>query len=179
MTAETVLAIIGYLIPFFLGLGSGIVVETLHFKLQRKKDNWNDLKSPLQEIYSVVRDLCNDSDHAFKIQDNNSRLEVDPVLERINQNLRLYLNWFKPFEAKLGIAKVNSLDEELGAALKGMSRYAIYSDQDKRFVETKLFRFIEISSSAEKRLQEFSKAKIPHYMLLGKRKLENWRTSQF
>jgi hypothetical protein len=179
MNEATAVTIIGYVITFVLGLGSGIVAETLHFKYLRKKDNWNDLKSPLQEVYSVVRNMCNDSEHAFKIQDNCSRSVIDTVFKRINQNLRIYLNWFKPFEDKLGIAKVNSLDEELGAALKGISYYAMYSDQDPRYVETKLFRFIEITSSAERRLQEFSKAKIPHYMLFGKRKLENWRTSQF
>ena len=179
MTAETVITIIGYGITFALGLSSGIVVETLHFKYLRKKDNWNDLRGPLQDVYAVVRNMCNDSDHAFKIQDNSPRLVIDTVLERINQNLRIYLNWFKSFEDNLGIAKVDSIDEELGAALKGISYYAIYSDQDRRYVETKLFRFIEITSSAERRLQELSKAKIPHYMLFGKRKLENWRTSQF
>jgi hypothetical protein len=179
MTAETAITIIDYGVTFVLGLASGILVETLHFKYLRKKDNWNDLRSPLQDVYAVVRNLCNDGDHAFKIQDNSSRVDVDAVLDRINQNLRSYLNWFKSFEDSLGIAKVDSIDEELGAALKGISYYALYSDQDRRYVETKLFRFIEITSSAERRLQEFSKAKIPHYILFGKRKLENWRTSQF
>jgi hypothetical protein len=179
MTPEIVTTFIGYGITFVSGLGLGAVAEMLRFKYQRKKDNWKDLKSPLQEIYAVVRNMHNDSDHAFKIQDNGSRSAVDAVFERIDKDLEIYLNWFKPFEAKLGVAKVNSLDEELGAALKGISYYAIYSCQNRRYVETKLFRFREITSSAERRLQEFSKAKIPHHMIFGKRKLENWRTSQF
>lgn len=179
MTEAAVITIIGYGIAFVLGLLSGFAVETLRFKYLRKKDNWNDLRNPLQDIYTVVRNMCNDGDHAFKISGSSSRLVIDTVFERINQNLRIYLKWFKSFEGKLGIAEVDSIDEELGAALKGISYYAIYSEQDPRYVETKLFRFIEITSSAERRLQEFSKAKIPHYVLFGKRKLENWRTSQF
>lgn len=179
MTAAKETAIVGYVITFILGLVSGILVETLHFKYLRKKDIWNDLRIPLQNVYAVVRNLCNDSDHVFKIQHNSPRLVVDEAFERINQNLRIYLNWFKSFESKLGLTKVDSIDEELGAALKGISYYAIYSDNDQRYVETKLFRFIEITSSAERRLQEFSKAKIPHYMIFGKRKLKKWRTSQF
>src|SRR4030042_5056346 len=178
MTADEVITILGYVITFVTGLGSGIIAEILHFKYLRKKDNWNDLKSPLQSVYAVVRNMCNDSDHAFRIQDNGSRLVIDTVYERINQNLRNCLNWFRSFEDNLGIAKVDSLDEELGAALKGISYYAIYSDQDPIYIETKLFRFMEITTAAERRLLEFSKAQIPHYMLFGKRKLKNWRTAQ-
>src|SRR4030042_925456 len=121
MTADEVITILGYVITFVTGLGSGIIAEILHFKYLRKKDNWNDLKSPLQSVYAVVRNMCNDSDHAFRIQDNGSRLVID----------------------------------------------------------TKLFRFMEITTAAERRLLEFSKAQIPHYMLFGKRKLKNWRTAQF
>jgi hypothetical protein len=179
MSEATAITLIGYGITFILGLASGFAIETLRFKYLRKKDNWNDLRSPLQDIYIVVRNICNDADHAFKIHDNSSRSVLDTVFERINRNLRIYLKWFKSFEGKLGIEKVNSIDEELGAALKGISYYAIYSEQNPIYVETKLFRFIEITSSAESRLREFSKANIPHYVLFGKRKLENWRTSQF
>lgn len=169
---------IGYGITFILGLASGTAIEMLHFRYERLKDNWNDLKNPLQNVYEVIRNMRNDSDHAFRVQ-NSSKLGIDPEIERISHSLMDYLNWFKNFEGNMGIAKVDSIDEELGAALKGISYYAIFSKQDQKYIETRLFSFINITSSAERRLQEFAKARIPHYMLFGKRKLKNWRNSQF
>ena len=179
MVEEALITLIGYGITFALGLGSGLAVETFRFKYLRTKDNWNELRSPLQEVYHLIRDMCNDSEHAFKILDNSSRSVINPVFESINTNLGVYLIWFKSFNAKLGIATIDSIDPELGAALKGISHYANYSIQDPGFVETHLFRFKEMTSSADRRLQEFSKAKIPHHVIFRKRKLENWRTAQF
>ncbi len=179
MTSDITITFIGYGITFVSGLGLGLLAEWLRFKYQRTEDNWNGLRNPLQEVYAIVRNMRDDSDHAFKIQNSCSRTLISPVFQRINKNLNDYLNWFKPFENKLGIAQVNSLDDELGAALKGISYYAIYSIQDPKYIETRLYRFKEITSSAERRLQEFSKAKIPHYMIFGKSKLKNWRTAQF
>ena len=74
---------------------------------------------------------------------------------------------------------VDSLDEELGAALVGISHFAIYSETDSGYIETKLHSLREITGTAERRLEEFSKAKIPHYIVFGKRRLANWRDSRF
>lgn len=179
MVTQEIIAALGYILTFGLGLASGFIIEILRFEYLRKKDNWNDLKTPLQKVYGVVRNLQNDCDHAFKIQNNSASIVVDSVLYRITQNLETYLEWFKPFEEGLGVKKVDSIDEELGAALKGISYFAIYSRQDRRYVETRLDNFREITGSAERRMEEFMKAKIPHYMIFRKRRLENWRNSRF
>ena len=101
MTLEVVLAAFGYAITFLIGLGSGVVIETLRFEYLRIKDNWNDLKSPLKEIYITVRNLQSDCDHAIRIRNTSSNVTVGTVIAQINKNLQLYRNWFKPFEGNL------------------------------------------------------------------------------
>jgi len=179
MTLELLGAVFGYATAFLLGLGSGIAVETLRFKYLRLKDNWNDLKGPLQEIYVAVRNLQNDCDHVIRIRKTSSNVAVGNVIRQINQNLETYSEWFKPFEGDLGIKKLDSIDEELGAALMGISYFALYSETDSAYVETRLASFREMTDMAEKRLGEFMKAKIPHYVIFGRRRLANWRDSRF
>jgi hypothetical protein len=179
MIAVETVAALGYIITFVLGLSSGLVIETIRFAYLRKKDNWTDLKNPLQDVYGVIRNLQNDCDHAFKIQNHSSSSVMDEVLNRINQNLGKYLEWFKPFEDHLGIKKVDSIDEVLGATLIGISNFARLSKQDQRYVESRLDKLREITEISEKRMEEFIKAKMPLNVIFRKRRLENWRNSRF
>jgi len=177
--AVEVVAALGYIITFALGLLSGLVIEIIRFAYLRKKDNWNESKTPLQDIYGLIRNLQNDCDHAFKIQNHGSSSIVDEAINRINQNLAKYLKWFKPFEDHLGIKKVDSIDEVLGATLIGISHFARFSKQDPRYVESRLYKLREITGISEKRMEEFIKAKITLNVIFRKRKLENWRNSRF
>jgi hypothetical protein len=175
---ETIISVLGYVATFLSGLASGFVIEKLRLKYLAIKDNWNDLKNPIEKIYNVVRALHYDCDHAIKIR-NTSADTMKTAAKRINQSLKIYRGWYKSFEDKGGIEKLDSIDEELGSAFVGISYFAIYSEGDPRYVESRLQSFHEITGSAEKRLDEFMKAKIPHYIILGKRKLANWRESRF
>jgi hypothetical protein len=179
MSEQTIVTLVGFGITFCFGLSSGIIVE--HFRLQSLglKDNWNELKPDFEEALPIIRDLCNSSQHVWRIQNDCSKTSLNNLFNELERNLKKYSNWHRRFNNGLNPSKVASIDEELAAALIGLSHYSNDSARNPRFIATNILILKDMSGTAKKRLDEFSKAKIPHYILFGKRKLKQWRTSQF
>ncbi|MGA2681343.1 MAG: hypothetical protein ABSF44_06020 [Candidatus Bathyarchaeia archaeon] len=174
MAVDSVIVLLGYAITFLIGVGSGLILEKKSLQYNTMKDNWNRLIEPIGNIRIVIRNLYYDCDHAIKTRNTSSTDNMEKLLQQINENLK-YRVWFIPFEREGGIEKTDSIDEELGAALMGISNFANYNENDKKYAESRLPRLRKITGCAVQRIQEFNRAKIPHRKFLGKRKLEHMR----
>jgi hypothetical protein len=166
------------LLAFILGLFSGMIIQIARFRFSNIRDNWKDLKPCMEEIYCVVGDLRYESQHALDAQNKDTDSFMS-TMTKIQQNLSTYREWYPRIESHGYLAKLNSIDEELGAALTGLSHFSFHSENDVKYVEQRLHRFCEIMSTSNKRLELFMKARIPHYMIFGKRKLMDWRECRF
>lgn len=165
-------------LAFILGLISGIIIEVAHFRFTNIRDNWNELKPCMEEIYRVLGDLRNESQHALGAQNRDTK-SFRSAMNKIQQDLSSYRDWYPKIENHGYLAKLNSIDEELGAALTGLSFFSFGSENDVKYVEHRLHRFCEIMNACSKRIELFMEARIPHYIIFGKRKLTDWRECRF
>jgi hypothetical protein len=180
LNIEPFIPTLSYVATFVGGIVAGVLAQSAKAHFDKDKDNWNDLKPDLQHIHPTIRNLSNNCDYASKINRDNSSPGLQSVLSSISSDLKDYLIWFTPFEGSLGITKLESIDQELSAALVGIFHFAKFCGTDQNYIEQKISKLKDITAVAEKRLKQFVRPNIiPHYVIFGKRKLRDWRDSKF
>lgn len=162
-------------ITFLLGLISGVTIQTINFHLSKIKDNWNDLKNPLEEIYETIKTLLSLSSFLLNTQNDNSL----PIVNKINRHLTRYHSWYQEQSNKGQFKKLDSIDEELSATFQGISYFSLYSQDDSNYVRVRNYVFNEQLLFCNKKLDNYLKGKTPYFIIYHRKKLKNWRDGRF
>jgi hypothetical protein len=111
------------LFSFFLGLVSGIIIQTMKFRYDRKLDRIRRVVPDLENVHPILEVLIDDIDHEIKLQKRYDSGEIIRYSARIKKGLNLYREKYTEFVAKGLKPELLSLDHELYSGLQGIFVY--------------------------------------------------------
>jgi len=143
---------------FLLGLISGVVIQSLKFKHDRKLDKIRRLMPYMEIVHPIVETLLIDVEHGLKLQEKDDLPELDRYLIRVADAFSPFAEWYSDFVERGMKAELQSLEYELFAGLYGIFVY--YQLTKIHGVETISQNLKEIGANLKKTismLEEFLK----------------------
>ena len=165
-------SIISIFISFVLGLLTGILIEMLRFRFLIRKDNWNELKPYLSEVYTDLRDIQNKTQYLVNsgsLKDETAKRFLNDIVNR----LKRYSTWFETLQSKTLTQKLRSVDEELSAHLHRLHEFSRNALNSKNYLMTRLRVLLEIVDVVIEEINDFMRGEILSFSL-KRRKLRRF-----
>ena len=156
MSPENVIPI---LISFALGLVTGILIEIMRFRFLIRKDNWNELKPYLSEVYIALRDVKNSVQylvHSDTFEDEITKR----LLDNIVKELKRYNSWYRVLRSRALTQKLQSIDEELSAHLCRLYEFSRNVLSSENYLITRLGILLEIVDVVIEEINGFMRGEV-------------------
>jgi len=110
-------------LSFLAGLFSGIIIQSLRFRYERRLDMIRRLMPYMETLHPIFESFVMDVEHVMKLQEINDAQEFDRYVGRISETLNTYGSWYSAFVAEGMKPELQSLNYDLYAALYGIFVY--------------------------------------------------------
>jgi hypothetical protein len=147
------------IVSFVLGLISGLVIQTVKFRYDRRLDKIRRLMPYIELVHPIFESMAIDMEHGKRLMEKNDSDELIRYLNRMAKDFESFGSWFVEFAEKGMKPELESLNYDLLSGLGGANVYfQMVKNHGAKYILENMNEIAESLTKTKQLLNEFLKS---------------------